>query len=66
MHTVKTKLLSFERALKAKELATILQLDVNTVYMHTRENRIPCFRIGTSVRYDPSVVAEWWDGQRIG
>jgi excisionase family DNA binding protein len=66
MTTVRTKLMSFERALKARELAKILALDKNTVYAHTRENRIPCFRIGTSVRYDPSVVAEWWDGQRVG
>ena len=65
MTTIKTKLLSYERALKAKELETILNLDVMTVYLHTRNRTLPCFRIGTSVRYDPSVICEWYDRQQI-
>jgi excisionase family DNA binding protein len=47
------------RAITAKELAHYLSLPKVTVYKHARAGKIPCFRIGTVVRFDPHTIAAW-------
>jgi excisionase family DNA binding protein len=49
----------FDHALTAVELAEILAVSRITVFKLARAGRIPCFRIGTCVRFDPQVVARW-------
>lgn len=46
-------------ALTARELASIFAVSRITVFKHAAAGRIPSFRIGTSVRFDPRLVAEW-------
>jgi hypothetical protein len=41
------------RALTAKELADILSVSSITIFKQAKAGRIPCFRIGTCVRFDP-------------
>ena len=47
------------RALNAKELARLLNVSEVTVFKQAKAGRIPSFRIGTSVRFDPKVLANW-------
>jgi excisionase family DNA binding protein len=48
------------RALKVKDVATLLSVSERQVYKLAAENRIPsCFRIGGSIRFDPVAVAAW-------
>jgi len=46
-------------ALTAAELATLLVVSRITVFKLAKAGRIPCFRIGSCVRFDPRAVAHW-------
>jgi len=46
-------------ALTAKEIATVLSVSRITIFKQARAGRIPSFKIGTSVRFDPHSVARW-------
>ncbi len=47
------------RALTADELAKMLNVSRVTVFKQARAGRIPSFRIGTCVRFDPRTTAAW-------
>jgi len=46
-------------ALTATELATLLNMGKTAVYEMAAKGRIPCIRIGATVRFDPSRTAAW-------
>jgi excisionase family DNA binding protein len=46
-------------ALTANELAELLSVSRITVFKQAAAGRIPSFKIGTCVRFDPHSVAEW-------
>ena len=48
-----------ERALTANELAEMLTVSRITIFKQAKVGRIPSFRIGTCVRFDPRSVAQW-------
>lgn len=52
---------SYHRALTAREIAGILHLHPVTVYRKAKAHVIPCRFIGTAVRFDPGVIAKWWE-----
>ena len=47
------------RALTAEELAKLLSVSKVTIFKHAAAGRIPSFRVGTCVRFDPTAVAQW-------
>jgi len=51
------------RALTANELAVMLNVSKITIFKHAKAGRIPCFRIGTCVRFDPRAIANWLRAQ---
>jgi excisionase family DNA binding protein len=46
-------------ALTAAELAQLLAVSPILIYKLAKANRLPCFKIGTCVRFDPRAVAKW-------
>ncbi len=46
-------------ALTAEELAKLLPVSKVTIFKHAAAGRIPSFRVGTCVRFDPRAVAQW-------
>ncbi len=46
-------------AITVPELAGMLSISERQVYKLAATNRIPSFKIGTSVRFDPQAVREW-------
>jgi len=50
---------NMDHAMTADELAEILAVSPVTIFKHAKAGRIPSFRIGTCVRFDPHSVAEW-------
>ena len=46
-------------ALTAAELAELLAVSRVTVFKQAAAGRIPSFRVGTCVRFDPRAVATW-------
>jgi excisionase family DNA binding protein len=57
------------RALTADELAGMLTVSRITIFKQAKAGRIPSFRIGTCVRFDPKMVAQWlremWSERRF-
>jgi excisionase family DNA binding protein len=49
----------FGRALTAEELAAVLNVSSKLIFKKAKAGRIPSFRIGTCVRFDPHSVAAW-------
>jgi excisionase family DNA binding protein len=46
-------------ALTVSDLAALLNISERQVYKLGADGRIPCFKIGNSVRFDPSSLAAW-------
>jgi excisionase family DNA binding protein len=47
----------------ASQLAALLAVSRIIIYKLAKKNRIPSFRVGSCVRFDPKVVAAWLRGQ---
>lgn len=56
---------SFRRALTVTEVSTLLTVKPNTVYAQAKAGNMPCVRIGKSVRFDPAILAAWYERQII-
>jgi excisionase family DNA binding protein len=46
-------------ALNVSEIAELLNVSERQVYKLVAEHRIPCFKIGGSIRFDPFAIAIW-------
>ena len=57
--SVRERLATFGKPLRVDDLADILGVSAITIFKHAKDGRIPCYRIGSCVRFCPSVVAEW-------
>jgi len=53
-------------ALTAKQVAALLNVSHITVFKMAAAGRIPHFRIGSCVRFDPQVIARWLEEQTCG
>jgi excisionase family DNA binding protein len=51
------------RALKSKDLEEMLALSKATISREVASGRLPCYRIGSSLRFDPPKVADWLRGR---
>jgi len=47
------------RALTAEDLSKLLSVSKVTIFKQAAAGRIPSFRVGTCVRFDPRAVAQW-------
>ena len=57
---------AYRRGMTAQEVSAILGVDEQNVYKGAREQTIPSYRIGTLVRFNPSVLAKWFEEQHPG
>jgi excisionase family DNA binding protein len=48
-----------EGAITARKLAKMLGVSKITIFKMAKAGRIPSFRVGTCVRFDPRKVADW-------
>jgi excisionase family DNA binding protein len=46
-------------ALTAVEVAKLLAVSRVTIFKHAAAGRIPSFRVGSCLRFDPRAVANW-------
>ncbi len=57
---------SRRKAWTAAELAEIIGLSQKHILKMAKAQRIPSYRLGGSVRFDPSSVANWLEGRSVG
>ena len=57
--TIAETLAQMEGAITAEPLARLLGMSRITIYKLAKAGRIPSFRIGSAVRFDPGVIAAW-------
>jgi excisionase family DNA binding protein len=50
-------------ALTAEELSKLLSVSRVMIFKQAAAGRIPSFRVGTCVRFDPKAVANWLRSQ---
>lgn len=50
---------SIDRAMTTTELAALLGVSRRSIFDLAKAGRIPSFRVATSVRFDPAVIAKW-------
>lgn len=60
-----TRLKQHSGAIRVSELARILTMSRTTVYQLVEAGRIPHYRIGDSIRFDPVRIASWLAEQEI-
>jgi excisionase family DNA binding protein len=60
--TLPQRIEGITRAMKANEVAQFLAVSRITVYKMAKAGRLPSFRVGTAVRFDPRAVAAWLRG----
>jgi excisionase family DNA binding protein len=53
-------------AWKADELADVLSLSQKHILKLAKEQRIPSYRLGGAVRFDPGAVANWLEEKHVG
>ena len=63
--TLAERLRSKNKALTVEELADLLGVAIRTVCKEVEDNRIPFFRIRSSIRFDPHQVADWLEGKMV-
>jgi excisionase family DNA binding protein len=56
---IASRFAAFDHALNIEEVADVLGLNKKTIERMARANRIPSFKIGNQVRFDPRLLAEW-------
>jgi excisionase family DNA binding protein len=54
-----------KRAMTARQVAEFLAISPITVYKMAEAARLPSFRVGTAVRFDPRAIAEWLRGNAM-
>jgi excisionase family DNA binding protein len=47
------------RLITAKEVAAAMQIPLARVYELTRQNLIPCVRVGRQIRFDEDALRNW-------
>jgi excisionase family DNA binding protein len=52
-------------ALSAPKLATYLGLSRSAIYERAQDGRIPHFRLGNIIRFDPATIAAWLRDKEI-
>ncbi len=51
-----------QKAMTARQVAEFLAISPITVYKMAKAGRLPSFRVGTAVRFDPRAIAQWLRG----
>jgi|HubBroStandDraft_5_1064220.scaffolds.fasta_scaffold45151_4 excisionase family DNA binding protein len=61
--TLADKIARHKGALTAKDLAELLNISRKTIFKVAKAGRIPNFRVGSAVRFDPRLVIDWLQKQ---
>jgi excisionase family DNA binding protein len=54
------------RALTVEQLAELLQCSKKALYKMVIRGTLPCFRVGSMIRFDPDATAKWLRSHSLG
>ena len=54
-----SRMKSFHHAMTADELAGLLKVSRLTILRRAKRGTIPCFHVGSCVRFDPANISKW-------
>lgn len=54
------------RALSTEQVCAIFGLSKMGLYKLAKKGGIPHFRVGDRIKFDPIVLARWWNEARVG
>ena len=63
--SIQERLREMTGGITAPVLAQMLGLSRITLYKKASTGAIPCIRIGSSVRFDPIVIARWLEDSQV-
>ena len=55
------KFREFDRVLSASDVESVMSLPIKTVYDWAKSGRIPSFKMGAKVCFDPFQLADWYE-----
>jgi len=64
--TIAERIFTAGHALTANELADILNVSRAFLYRLAADGKLPSFRLGSAIRFDPAAVAAWLRKERRG
>lgn len=59
LHSMASRIAKIGHAIDAVELAKLLGVSRLTILRRAKRGTIPCFRVGSLVRFDPANIAKW-------
>jgi hypothetical protein len=59
MYSILEQLEASNKTLDAKRVAVILGISEKKLYQDAEKGRIPCIRIGVTVKFDPATLSYW-------
>ena len=57
--TIIERLMMQRQALSLSQVASLLNLGLNTVYTMARAGRLPAYKLGSTLRCDPVELSRW-------
>lgn len=65
LKSLASRIRGIHRALTAEELAKLLSMSRITILRRAKRGKIPSFRVGSCVRFDPAAISRWLLGQGV-
>jgi excisionase family DNA binding protein len=62
---IPSQLRKFKKAISAATLADLLDFTVSHILKQAKRGRIPSYRLGGSVKFDPIRVADWLEARAM-
>jgi excisionase family DNA binding protein len=59
LKSIASRIRAIHHAIDATELAKWLHVSRLTILRRAKRGKIPCFRIGSAVRFDPAAISKW-------
>lgn len=52
-------------ALTVNEVSSLLSIPIKSIYRLAKADRIPSFKLGGSIRFDPIILADWYESKAV-
>jgi excisionase family DNA binding protein len=57
---------AMQQALTVEQMAALLQCSKKALYKMVRRGNLPSFQVGSMIRFDPEITAQWLRSRSVG